>query len=445
LAYIHDKVIPTIQDSPLELQGRYPSHGNAVLSKLDIKYQLTGRFKICSVRTYKKPPPVSEHFLYDLDGNKELCNIAFVTTWAPRMCGIATFSAALRDALLEVCPEGSRVDVVVVKHKDHSVLEYNGTETKFYFNEYEAMEYIEAAQFLNKQRYRTVLVQYEFGMLAGDNLVCMLRELKAPNVLTTIHTVHNGLSENMHSWMLQAAFLSRKLVVMTHSMRHALSAFHAVPTRDVAVVPHGGPDLPYERFDGTPLQTLFPGKKVILSNGLLHQMKGIEIMIRAMPRVLEEVPNAVYLVHGKPHPSGVGCEEYYQAIMAEANWTAPDNIFFNRSFALTSDLHYMLKNTRVYVNAYTDTGQSVSGTLAMALGLGTVAVSTPYSYAVEMLRNNTGRMVPFHDVNALAEAVIDILKDDENHARMSRNAYDSAQQQTWRRVAKGYLSLEQQR
>ncbi|CAE7501376.1 agl5, partial [Symbiodinium microadriaticum] len=342
-----------------------------------------------------------------------------------------------------VCPQGSRVDVVVVKHKDHSKLEYNLSEAKFWINEYEPMDYIDAAQFINKEAYRTVLVQYEFGMLAGDNLMCMLRELKVQNVLTTVHTVHHGLGENMHSWVQQCAFLSQKLVVMTHSMRHSLSVFHAIPTRDVAVIPHGGPDVPYERLDGTPLQTLFPGKKVILSNGLLHPMKGIEIMIRAMPKVLAEVPNAVYLVHGRPHPSGTNCEEYYTAIMEEANHTAPASIFFNRSFALTSDLYDMLKNTRVYVNAYTDQGQSVSGTLAMALSTGTVAISTPYSYAIEMLRNNTGRMVPFNDVNALAEAVIDVLKDDENHDRMSRSAYEMAQQQTWRKVAQGYLDLQQ--
>jgi glycosyltransferase involved in cell wall biosynthesis len=78
----------------------------------------------------------------------------------------------------------------------------------------------------------------------------------------------------------------------------------------------------------------------------------------------------------------------------------------------------------------------------MALGLGTVSISTPYSYAVEMLlRNNTGKLIPFRDVEAIANAVIDVLKDDELHDEMSRKAYQGAQEQTWNKVAKGYLRL----
>lgn len=130
--------------------------------------------------------------------------------------------------------------------------------------------------------------------------------------------------------------------------------------------------------------------------------------------MLEVVPDAVYLIHGTPHPSGVGCKEYYEYIQDEANKTAPNHIFFNNSFASTADLHKMLRSASVYVNAYTDREQSVSGTLAMALGLGTVAVSTPYAYAAEVLQNNSGRLVPFDDVDALAEAVIDVLSDDAN-------------------------------
>lgn len=131
-------------------------------------------------------------------------------------------------------------------------------------------------------------------------------------------------------------------------------------------------------------------------------------------QVLEEIPDAVYLIHGTPHPSGVGCQEYYAYIQEEAEKSAPGRIFFNNSFASTADLHIMLRSASVYVNAYTDREQSVSGTLAMALGLGTVAVSTPYAYAAEVLQNNSGRLVPFDDVDALAEAVIDVLSDDDN-------------------------------
>ena len=357
------------------------------------------------------------------------------------MCGIATFSDALRDGLLNVCPNGSRIDVIAVKHKDHSDSEYDGNVVKKTFREFEVLDYVEVSQYINTQRYHTVLIQYEYGMIFGDNLVCLMRELSVPKVITTLHTVHVSLDENIHAWVQQVAFLSTKLVVMTHSMRHVLTAFHAIPTRDIIVIPHGGPDFPYIRYDNTPSQSLFPTKKLILSNGLIHQMKGIEYVIRAMPRVVQAVPEAVYLIHGRPHPSGTGCEEYYKWIQDLANETGTNAIFFNRSYANNEDLYEMLQNARAYVNAYTDEGQSVSGTLAMALSIGTVTVSTPYSYAIEMLHSGAGKLVPFRSVDALADAIISVLKSDDKHEEMSRKAYQNAQLQTWNKVAKGYLTI----
>lgn len=422
------------------------SRGERVASNLDIQFGQTGRFKTCSIRSYKRnrprkyPSSVTNHssspsssspLLAKPQRKTPTCDFVIVSTWSPRMCGIATFSSALRSALLESCPPGSRVDVVAVKHKDQPSSEYNSSEVKKTFSESEAMSYISAAQFINNQRYHTALVQYEFGMLYGDHLTCFLRELKSPRVFTTIHTVKINYQDNLHAWVQQASFMSDRLVVMTHSMRHIMNSFLAIPTRDVVVIPHGGPNLPYSRLEGTPEQHFFKGKKVIFSNGLIHPMKGLEHMIWAMRQVLKVVPDAVYLIHGTPHPSGVGCKEYYEYIQQEANKTAPQQIFFNNSFASTADLHVMLRSASVYVNAYTDREQSVSGTLAMALGLGTVAVSTPYAYAAELLQNNTGRLVPFNDVDALAEAVIDVLSDETNRQEMSRNAFMKAQEQKW--------------
>ena len=72
-----------------------------------------------------------------------------------------------------------------------------------------------------------------------------------------------------------------------------------------------------------------------MSNGLLHGYKGIEYVIRAMPQILKEVPDAVYLIHGtcvqlisyvffftfrylgRPHPNGVNTVEYYEMLLEE--------------------------------------------------------------------------------------------------------------------------------
>lgn len=59
------------------------------------------------------------------------------------MCGIATFSKALRRSLLSVCPEGSHVDIVAVRHNDEDPGVYNTTEVKFTFRHATTYDYIE--------------------------------------------------------------------------------------------------------------------------------------------------------------------------------------------------------------------------------------------------------------------------------------------------------------
>ena len=45
------------------------------------------------------------------------------------------------------------------------------------------------------------------------------------------------------------------------------------------------------------------GKFVALTFGLLSPNKGIEVMLKAMPAILEEFPNFVYIVLGATHPN----------------------------------------------------------------------------------------------------------------------------------------------
>ena len=210
----------------------FTSHGERVGANLDIQFGQTGRFKTCSIRSYKRIRPrnypaavVGGVPVSHVASTALVCDFVIISTWAPRLCGIATFSSALRDALLEACPPGSRVDVVAVKHRDQPNHEYNYSEVKKTFVESEPMSYVSAAQFINNNQYHTALIQYEFGMLYGDHLTCLLRELKSPRVFTTIHTVKINYQDNLQAWVQQANFMSDRLVVMTHSMRHILNSF----------------------------------------------------------------------------------------------------------------------------------------------------------------------------------------------------------------------------
>ena len=203
--------------------------------------------------------------------------------------------------------------------------------------------------------------------------------------------------------------------------------------------------MSYDRLDGTDRQSLFPGKLIILTNGLIHSNKGIEYVIRAMPAVLKVIPNAMYLVCGDLQPNS-NYEIYYDMLLKEAEHYAPNNTFFNKSFSTNEELYLLLRNAAVYINAYINRDQAVSGTLAMAIGTGAVSISTPYSFASEMLSPDDsgdagGILIPRQDSAAISSALISILSNSKLRSSMSEAAYKRAREITWDKVARRYLDI----
>ena len=76
-----------------------------------------------------------------------------------------------------------------------------------------------------------------------------------------------------------------------------------MPESKIDLIPHGIPDMPFVDSAFYKDQFGVEGKQVALTFGLLSPNKGIEHMLRAMPAILEEFPNFVYIVLGATHPS----------------------------------------------------------------------------------------------------------------------------------------------
>lgn len=110
--------------------------------------------------------------------------------------------------------------------------------------------------------------------------------------------------------------------------------------------------------------------------------------------------------------------QYYDMLLNESSRVQPEgHIIFNNSYLSTQELMHVLSACDIYVNAYTEKQQAVSGTLSMALGIhhyicsssritltsasllaltgtGSVSISTPYPHALELLRDGVGKFSP---------------------------------------------------
>ncbi len=100
----------------------------------------------------------------------------------------------------------------------------------------------------------------------------------------------------------QVTELSARLVVMSERARGFLREIYDVPEGKIDLIAHGIPDMPFVDPNFYKDQFGVEGKHVVLTFGLLSPNKGIEMMLRAMPAILREFPDFVYIVLGATAP-----------------------------------------------------------------------------------------------------------------------------------------------
>ena len=368
--------------------------------------------------------------------------IAFVGNYLPRQCGIATFTTDLCTALAAEYGSG-RLFAIPVNDPD-SRYEYP-EQVRLELTQEDPASYARAAEFLNFNGNDLVCVQHEYGIyggLAGRHILTLMRKLKMP-VVTTLHTVLREPDTDQRIVLEEIARLSDRLIVMSDQAAEFLREVYAVPQEKIDVIPHGVPDFQF--MDPNYFKDRFgtEGKSVLLTFGLLSPNKGIENVIRALPAILANYPNVVYIVSGVTHPhirrrEG---ERYREELLAlAAQLGVSSNLILVNRFVSAEELVEHVGAADIYITPYRQEAQIVSGTLAIALGAGKAIISTPYWHAKELLADNRGVLVPFENPEAIGEAVLRLLDNDGERHAMRKRAYLHSRETIWPKTARKYMA-----
>ena len=91
--------------------------------------------------------------------------VAYISTYPPRQCGIATFTKDLIDAVEEV--DGFTPTVIALNDKG-AIYDYD-RRVKFIIERDSEKDYNEAAEYINTSNIAIVNLQHEFGLFGGDH------------------------------------------------------------------------------------------------------------------------------------------------------------------------------------------------------------------------------------------------------------------------------------
>ncbi len=370
-------------------------------------------------------------------------NVTFIGNYLPRRCGIATFTSDLCENVAAYIDDSACQCVVMNDIAEG--YEYP-PRVKFEIDANRPEEYDSAADFINLSGPSVVCVQHEFGIYggkAGRFLLSLLRQLRAP-IVTTLHTVLREPNPDQRSVVKSLADLSDRVVVMSQRAETMLNEVYGIPAQKSVLIHHGIPDLPFLDPNFYKDKFQVEGRQLILTFGLISPGKGIEYAIDAMARVVKQIPKAHFMVLGATHPHVFreqGEAYRHELLRRVRQHDIEDNVSFVNRFVTLKELCEYLGAADIYVSPYLNEAQIVSGTLAYAMGAGTAVVSTPYWYAQEMLAEDRGRLVPFRDVNAMADTLIDLLSNDIERHAMRKRAYMFSRSMVWPQIARQYLDL----
>lgn len=371
--------------------------------------------------------------------NNKLLNIAFLSTYPPRQCGIATFTQDLVNAI----DANGSVDTNIIAINNFKCKKNYSNKVIYQINQSNKKDYIALARKLNHSSIDLLVIEHEYGIYGGDHgdyILDLLNNVDIP-VITTLHTVLAEPNDKQKLIVKALAAKSAKIITMAKNTSRLLNTVYGVPAGKIEVISHG---VPYKNIpDRQTLKKLFgyENKQIISTFGLISPGKGLEYAIEAISKAVAVNNNILYLILGKTHPDqrNEAYREKLKSLVSEHH--LEQNVKFVNKYLTKDEIIEYLQMSDIYMTPYLSKDQAVSGTLAYAVGYGRAIISTPYLYAEEMLSDGRGLLAEFRNSDSIFKCINYILQNPDQKMKMEQNTIKLGRTMYWDVVAKRYASV----
>ena len=283
------------------------------------------------------------------------------------------------------------------------------------------LNYLSILNYINKEKPSVVHLVFEDFFSTCLILVFHFKNVK---IVFTEHNpkLHEGekflvwLNQSLSKLILRG--ISDKIVVHGNILKDIVVE-SGTPSDKVIVIPHG--DYSYYTRWGSCRSS---DAKRVLFFGMISPYKGLRYLIDAEPIISREIEDYKFVI------AGSGDFSEYADLIKD-----PTKFEIHNKFIPDQDVARYFENASVVVLPYIDASQSGVVPIAYAFGIPVIA-SNVGSIPEVVIDNVTGLIVPPKDVQALADAIIKVLKNDHLREEMGNNAYKMMQENlSWDRNA----------
>jgi len=245
--------------------------------------------------------------------------------------------------------------------------------------------------------------------------------------VSTVHDVnkHPGDAESwplppfMYHWQWRGA---KQVIVHASTAKKDLLDASPINPALVHVIPIGA----YNLYQSLSTEQAPERPNTILFFGRIWAYKGLQRLIEAEPLITREIPDARIVIAGTGEPI-----EKYEAMMVNKdhfevlNYRIPD-----------AKVAELFQSASVVALPYLEASQS--GVIPVAYAFGKPVVATTVGGIPDIVdEGQTGFLIPPDNVQALADAIIAMLRDPQRRLEMGRKALLKSQQElSWAGIAR---------
>jgi glycosyltransferase involved in cell wall biosynthesis len=238
-----------------------------------------------------------------------------------------------------------------------------------------------------------------------------------PPVVCTFHDVKIHLGEESIRLRVRvklrsyfATKYSDQIIVHGEKLKEQMIKEYSIQNEKVHAIPIGEHEVaPFKKYEREDIKE---DGNLILFFGRIWEYKGLEYLIKAEPMITKEVPNAKVIIAG----AGEDFKKY------ESMMINRDNFIVHNYRIPYKEGAELFQGCSVVALPYIDASQS--GVIPTAYGFKKPVVVTDVGAIPEIVDNGiTGFIVPPKNPEALAEAIIKLLKDEKIRKQMGENAY----------------------
>lgn len=237
--------------------------------------------------------------------------------------------------------------------------------------------------------------------------------------------------------------LSSRVIVHLEIARKILLTDYDFKEETIQVVPHGL-YIYAEDTSRTKLQAKqalgVQSKKVLLTFGEIRRGKGLEYIVKAMPKISAMNPNSVVIIAGIVSPENRSYLE--ELVTLSRSLDLGDKVIWAGRYIADDQISTYFKAADIVLLPYTDEGIiAASGPLSTALAYSKpIVVSRLYRFA-DLQHGVNALLVQPADPDSLADAANTLLKDARLSHRLSEGTKLVAQGRSWMDVALTTLNL----